>query len=204
MSVSQHLHIKAGVWFASHCHKVVNHRFKKKSCYQETFGQHQGPASSAFEDAKRQTNYWQYWISQVALKCSVSLTVCSQMKQQCIEQFWHVVNYEKERDLIRIMHLLSLCFSHIIVILLIEIFMYQAQGSGVYVHVNLISQRLWNLWHERGIRPQAVSVLLRYMNHKKKAVYCISVFLVRQMCLDFLDKQMQELCDSWECTIYLL
>ncbi len=102
------------------------------------------------------------------------MKVCSQMKQQSIEQFWHVVNYEREWDLIRIMHLLSLFFSHIIVILLMEIFMYQAQGSGVYVHVNLISQRLWNFWHARGIRPQAVSVLLSYMNHtQKKAVYCI-------------------------------
>lgn len=145
-----------------------------KSCFRETFGQHQGPTSSAFEDLKRQKNYWQCWISQVALKCSVSLKVCSQMKQQSNEQFWHVVNYERERDVICIMHLLSLFSSQIIVILLIEIFMYQVQGSGVYVHVNLISQRLWNLWHARGIRPQAVSVLLRYMNHThKKAVYCI-------------------------------
>lgn len=79
-----------------------------KSCFRETFGQHQGPTSSAFEDLKRQKNYWQCWISQVALKCSVSLKVCSQMKQQSNEQFWHVVNYERERDLIRIMHLLSL------------------------------------------------------------------------------------------------
>ncbi len=70
---------------------------QKKSCFRETFGQNQGPASSAFEDSKRQTNYWQCWISQVALKCSVSMKVCSQMKQQSIEQFWHVVNYEREQ-----------------------------------------------------------------------------------------------------------
>lgn len=49
MSVSQHLHIKAGVCFASYWHNVVKHWFKKKELCQETFGQHQGPASSVFE-----------------------------------------------------------------------------------------------------------------------------------------------------------
>ncbi len=114
------------------------------------------------------------------------LDISSGSKMQCFHEslfpdeaaeHWTVLaccELWKRTDLIRIMHLLSLFFSHIIVILLIEIFMSQAQGSGVYVHVNLISQRLWNFWHARGIRPQAVSVLLSYMNHtQKKAVYCI-------------------------------
>ncbi len=108
------------------------------------------------------------------------LDISSGSKMQCFHEslfpdeaaeHWTVLaccELWKRTDLIRIMHLLSLFFSHIIVILLIEIFMYQAQGSGVYVHVNLISQRLWNFWHARGIRPQAVSVSLSYMNHTQK------------------------------------
>jgi len=42
------------------------------------------------------------------------------------------------------------------------------QRTGVYVHINLISQGLWTLWHARGIRPQAVFVLRRHMNHTQK------------------------------------
>lgn len=52
MSVRQHLHIKADVCFVSYCHKVVKHWLKKELC-QETFGQHQGPASSAFEGLEK-------------------------------------------------------------------------------------------------------------------------------------------------------
>jgi len=53
------------------------------------------------------------------------------------------------------------------------------QRTGVYVHINLISQGLWTLWHARGIRPQAFFLCCGgiWTTHKNLALYCISLFL---------------------------
>lgn len=162
MSVRWYLHIKADVCYVSYCHKVVKHSSQKELC-QETFGQHQGPASSASEGLENtDTLLAALDISSGSTDSLFPDETAVQWTVSACCELW--VWY-----LIHIMHLLNLthhCHSinrdiHV-------------QSTGVYVHINLISQRLWTLWHARGIRPQA-----EYMNRiqKKHALYCISLFL---------------------------
>lgn len=171
MSVSQHLHIKADVCFASYCHKVVKHQFIKKKKKKR----HLGNIKDLLQVGLEKTD-----------KLLAVLDISSGSKMQCFPdssfpdetavqwtvstccELWKRMRLNPHNSLVK-----SLFFTHHC---RIEIFMYKALESGVYVHINLISLRLWILWHARGIKPQAVSVVLRYMNHtvlKKHALYSI-------------------------------